>query len=220
MIGRVGTLVSFLLNGLALFVAGSGDYAVEGLKDGPPAELSEPLRAVLSPSGYRVLGLGKPAFDFWFRPALPTVEAKPEKGVRYGTLKQGSLVGVVRVHEGAVDFRAQKVAAGLYTMRYAVQPDDGDHQDLTDARDFLLLCAAADDPSPDPMELKPLIRQSAKLNGKKHPGVLFLASGQEGPLPRIRSQGNPAQVVFEAEVPGSSGKPLRLTIVVVGKYKE
>jgi len=220
MIGRTGTLVSFLLNAVALFAAGAGDYAVEGLKDAPPAGIAEPLRAALSPSGYRVLGGGKPALDFWFRIALSTVAATPEKGVHYGTLKQGALVGVVRVHEGAVDFRAQKVAAGLYTMRYAVQPDDGDHQDMTDARDFLLLSAAADDLSPEPMELKPLIKQSAKLNGKKHPGVLFLASGQEGPLPRVRTQGNPAQVVFEAEVPGSGGKPVRLTIVVVGKYKE
>jgi len=135
-------------------------------------------------------------------------------------LRQGALVGVVRVHGGAVDFRDQKVAAGLYTMRYAVQPDDGDHQDRTDARDFLLLSAASDDLSPEAMDLKPLIKQSAKLNGKKHPGVLFLAAGQEGPLPRIRTQGDPAQVVFEAEVPGSGGKALRLTIVVVGKYKE
>jgi hypothetical protein len=70
------------------------------------------------------------------------------------------------------------------------------------------------------MEPKPLIQQSAKLNGKKHPGVLFLAAGAEGALPRIRTQGDPAQVVFEAEIPDSGGKPLRLTIVVVGKYKE
>lgn len=220
MIGRAAILVSFLFNGPTLLADRPGDYAVEVLKDGAPAGVADPVRAVLAPSGYRVLGGGKPALDFWFRAALSTVDAKAEKGVHYGTLKQGTLVGVLRVHEGAVDFRAQKVAAGLYTMRYAVQPDDGDHQDMTEARDFLLLSAAGDDLNPDPMELKPLIKQSARLNGKKHPGVLFLASGLEGPLPRIRTQGNPAQVVFEVEVAGSGGKPLRLTIVVLGKYKE
>ena len=78
MIGRTGTLVSFLLNGLMLFAAGTGDYAVEGLKDAPPAGISEPMSAALSSSGYRVLGAGKPALDFWFRTALPTVDAKPD----------------------------------------------------------------------------------------------------------------------------------------------
>jgi hypothetical protein len=220
MIGRTAILVSFLLSGSALLAARSGDYSVEALKGGAPAGIAEPVRAALAPSGYRVLGGGRPALDFWFRAALLTVDPKPEKGVHYGALKQGALVGVVRIHEGAVDFRAQKVAAGLYTMRYAVQPDDGDHQDMTEARDFLLLSAALDDLSPETMDWKPLVKQSARLNGKKHPGVLSLAAGQDGPLPRIRTQGEPAQVVFEAEVPGSGGKPLRLTIVVVGKYKE
>jgi len=200
--------------------ARSREDTVEALKDPAPAGVAEAVRAVLAPSGYRVLAAGKPSLDFWFRGALRTAESKPQKGVRYGMLPVGALVGVVRVHEGIVDFRAQKVAAGLYTMRYAVQPDDGDHQEMTEARDFLLLSRTADDLRPDPMEPKPLIQQSARLNGRKHPGVLFLAAGEEGPLPRIRTRGEPAQEVFEAEIPDSGGKPLRLAIVVVGKYKE
>jgi hypothetical protein len=91
---------------------------------------------------------------------------------------------------------------------------------MTEARDFLLLSRAADDLRPESMEPKPLIKQSAKLNGKKHPGVLFLAAAQEGPLPRVRTQGDPPQLLFEAEAPTSGGKPLRLAIVVVGKYKD
>ncbi|HLY12670.1 MAG TPA: hypothetical protein VKW04_25420 [Planctomycetota bacterium] len=220
MIGRTGALVSFLLNALALPADPADAYSVEFLRDPAPPAVAEPVRALLSPSGLRVLDGGKPALDFWFRTALLTVETKSEKGVRYGMLKPGALVGVVRVHDGTTDFRAQRLGPGLYTMRYAIQPDDGDHQDMTEARDFLLLSAIADDLSPDTLELKALVRQSAKLNGKKHPGVLSLAAGQDGPLPRIRRRGAPEQVVLDAEVPISGGMPLRLTIVVVGKYKE
>jgi hypothetical protein len=220
MIGRTATLVSFLLNGLALLAAPAGDLSVEALKESAPSAVAEPVRAVLSPTGLRVLDGGKPFLDFWFRTALLTVEPRPEKGVRYGTLRPGALVGVLRMHEGATDFRAQKVAAGIYTLRYAVQPDDGDHQEMTEARDFLLLSAAADDLSPETMEWKPLVKQSAKLNGKKHPGVMFLAAGQDGPLPRLRTQGTPAQTVLEASVPTGAGAPIRLTIVVAGRYKE
>lgn len=220
MIGRTGTLVSCLLNALALLAAPAGDPSVETLKDPAPEQVAPPVRAVLSPTGLRVQDGGKPLLDFWFRSSLPSVPARTEKGVRYGTIRPGALVGVLRVHEGWTDFRAQKVAPGVYTLRYAVQPDDGDHQELTEARDFLLLSAAADDRGPDPMDWKPLVQQSAKLNGKKHPGVLFLAAAQEGPLPRLRTQGSPPQVVLDAAVPATPDAPLRLAIVVVGRYKE
>jgi len=78
MIGRTGFLVSFLLNGVMGSSAGTGDYSVEEMKDAPPPGIAASLRAALSPSGYRVLGGGKPSLDFWFRTALETVEATSE----------------------------------------------------------------------------------------------------------------------------------------------
>jgi hypothetical protein len=200
--------------GVTLLVA--SDFKVEPLKESAPTEVSEPVRKELSPAGSRVLRGGKPFADFWFRGAVPTAEGAKGLGVLYPTLRPGGFVGVVRFHAESADFKAQKFPAGVYTMRYAVQPEDGDHQGVTESRDFLLLCAAATDPSPDAMEVKDVIKLSARVNGKKHPAVLYLVSGQGGTLPRVVTDETAERSVFEAEV-SAGGKPLRLSIVILGK---
>jgi hypothetical protein len=164
----------------------------------------------------RVLRGGKPFVDFWFRGAVPAAEPNKSLGVLYPTLRQGGLVGVARFHAESADFKAQKFPPGVYTMRYAVQPEDGDHQGVTESRDFLLLCAASTDPTAEGMEVKDVIKLSAKVNGKKHPAVLYLVSGQGGTLPRVVTDETAERSVFEVEV-SAGGKPLRLSIVIVGK---
>ena len=159
-----------------------------------------------------------------FSSAVPTAEPNPSLGVLYPTLRQGGFVGVARFHAGAADFKAQKFPAGVYTMRYAVQPEDGDHQGVTESRDFLLLCAAASDPAIDAMELKELNKLSARVNGKKHPAVLYLvgviasgASSFDSPggavtgsdtvvewLRKVRADSSVRAIVLRIDSPGGS----------------
>jgi hypothetical protein len=197
----------------------AAEFAVEPLQEGAPSEAAEAIRKELAPGGTRVTRGGKPFVDFWFRTAVPTADPAKGLGILYPTLKPGGLVGVVRFHGGASDFKAQKFPAGVYTLRYAVQPEDGDHQGTAESRDFLLLCQAAVDLAPDPIESKELNKMSAKVNGKKHPAVLYLVSGQGGKLPRVLHDETADRAVFEAEAP-AGGKPLRFSIVIVGKAAE
>jgi hypothetical protein len=203
-----------------ILLAAREEYSVEALKEPAPSEIAEAVRKELAPAGSRVLRGGKPFIDFWFRATLPTGEARGGLGILYGTLKPTGLVGVARVHGGGSDFKGQKFPAGLYTMRYGVQPEDGDHQGATDSRDFLLLCPAASDASPDLLDPKELNKMSAKVNGKKHPAVLYLVGGDGGTLPRVVRDAAADRTVFEVEVPAAGGKPLRLSIVVQGKAAE
>ena len=196
------------------------EFSLEALKEGAPAEVAEVIRKDLAPAGSRVLRGGKPFVDFWFRAAVPTGEARAGLGILYPTLKPGGLVGIARFHGGGSDFKAQKFPTGVYTMRYAVQPEDGDHQGTADSRDFLLLVPAAADPSADALEVKDLNKLSARVNGKKHPAVLYLVSGQGGTLPRVMRDDSADREVFECEVATSGGKPLRLSLVIVGKAAE
>ena len=200
--------------GVTLLVA--SDFKVEPLGEQAPADVAETVRKELTPAGTRVLRGGKPFVDFWFRGAVPIADPNKALGVLYPTLKQGGLVGVVRFHAGSADFKAQKFPPGVYTLRYMVQPEDGDHQGTTDSRDFLLLCGASTDPTAEAMEVKEANKLSAKVNGKKHPAVLYLVSGQGGTLPRVFTDDAAERSVFEIEVP-AGGKPLRLSIVIVGK---
>jgi hypothetical protein len=201
-------------------LAAREEFTVEPLKEAAPAEVAESVRKELAPAGSRIVRGGKPFVDFWFRAALPTGEARGGLGVLYGTLQPTGLVGVARFHAGGGDFKGQKFPAGVYTMRYAVQPEDGDHQGVSETRDFLLLCAAGADATPGLLDPKELNKISAKVNGKKHPAVLYLVGGDGGTLPRVVTDATAERTVFEAEVPAAGGKPLRLSIVVVGKAAE
>jgi hypothetical protein len=201
-------------------LATAEDFAVEALKEPAPAEVAESVRKELAPAGSRIVRGGKPFVDFWFRAALPTGEERPGLGILYRALKPTGLVGVARFHGGGGDIKGQKFPAGVYTMRYGVQPEDGDHQGVTESRDFLLLCPAGADAGADLLDPKDLNKMSAKVNGKKHPAVLYLVGGDGGTLPRVITDATAERTVFEAEVPAAGGKPLRLSIVVVGKAAE
>src|SRR5437868_4885620 len=152
------------LLGLVLLLVAKEEFSVEPLKEATPAEVAESIRKELAPSGTRVLRGGKPFVDFWFRATLPTGEPRAGLGILYGALKPSGLVGVARFHGGGSDFKGQKFPTGVYTLRYGLQPEDGDHQGATESRDFLLLCPAAADASPDAMDPKELNKISAKAN--------------------------------------------------------
>jgi hypothetical protein len=205
---------------LAFLAAPREEFSVETLKEGAPDAIAPAVRKELAPEGFRVLRGGKPFVDFWFRTTAPTGDARQGLGILYGVLKPTGLVGAARFHGGSSDFKAQKFPAGAYTMRYGLQPEDGDHQGVTESRDFLLLVPAAADASPEAMDPKELNTMSAKVNGKKHPAVLYLVGGQGGTLPRVVKEDVAERVIFETEVAAAGGKPLRLSIVVVGKAPE
>jgi len=194
--------------------------AAEALAEGAPAGFAEAQRRDLAPTGTRVLRAGRPLADFWFRSSIPTVDPRVGPGIRYGALVPGSRVGSVRVHEGASDFKGQKIAPGLYTLRYAVQPDDGDHQGVTESRDFLLLCEAAADVTPGDLDEKTLRAISARINGKKHPSVLYLTGVAGGDRPRVVTQSSPEKTVLEVDLSASGGRTLVLAIVVDGKAED
>jgi hypothetical protein len=201
------------------YAGASADYKAEPLKEACPPEFSEAVRKSLSPEGIRVLKPdGKPFFDFWFCSSLRVDDPRPELGVKYDLLKPGVLVGGARVHAQAGDFKNQKYAAGAYTLRYNIQPQDGDHQGTADTRDFLMLSQAASDPSAELMNPEAAAKLSAKAAGKKHPLVLYLAKMDPGAkCPAMVHEEQADRWLLECEVPVSKGPPMRLWVVLVGK---
>lgn len=201
---------------LALLTGCAAPPSLRRSAEPAPPELAEPIRGRLAPEAYHVSRSGALLFDFWFMAGVSTPGVSTPHHAYYGLLP-GSLVGVARVYSGASDFKGQKIAPGVYTLRYAVQPDDGDHQDVTESRDFLLLCAAADDRSAQEMGEKDLRSLSARLNGKKHPSVLYLAAGMSDHPPRLATEGVPEKTFLEVNVRTSSGGTMVLGVVVAGK---
>jgi len=203
--------------------AWADELTIQPLKEAVPAEVAEALRKEVASEGFRIQKGGKPFMDFWFRGFAPASDQKAPLGVRFPELRTGSFIGVVRVQGGASDFKNQKYPAGVFTLRYQIQPEDGDHQGTAESRDFLMLGPAAADLTPEALGEKESVKLSAKVNGKKHPIVLWLVPpAEEGKGPRIVKDDMKEHVLFEMTMPQGKkdGKPLSMAIVIVGKAPE
>jgi hypothetical protein len=201
-------------------------YKVEALKEGPPASLAAAVKGTLAASGYRVLDdQGKPYAEFWLRSAVPAsgAPAGPKGTVLFPILAEGELLGAIRFSEEGGDYRDQPISAGVYTLRYGLQPVNGDHLGVSPYRDFVLLVPAAKDTGVAPVTGDALMKQSAEAAGTNHPAVLMLLAAPgpapEGPtLVHDEAQNTWGVVVpLGLQVKGQSGAPaLPIQLVVVG----
>ena len=110
--------------------------------------------------------------SLWLAKAIPLTNTKVEP--TYRSVTPGTLIGAVRFARAWIDFRTQEIAAGVYTLRLALQPVSKDHEGTTPYRDFCILVPAAEDKKPDVLPLKTLIAMSGKATGGTHPVVMLL----------------------------------------------
>jgi hypothetical protein len=145
-------------------------------KVAPPDALAEPIRKLLDEQALVVREGDAEVMTVWFRteiPAKATAE-QVKNGLTYREIPEGVLVGAIRFPEKFTDFRKQEIAAGVYTLRFAVQPDIGDHTGTAPHQEFCLMCSAKEDKSAEPVEKKKLIEVSSLVNESRHPAVLLL----------------------------------------------
>ena len=143
----------------------------------PPKELAEPIRAILDGKAMHVLDdKGELVAEIWLRKELPgkATEEQVKNGLTYKQIPETSIIGVVRTARQLADYRKQKVPAGVYTLRLAYQPMDGDHMGTAPYNDFCLLCPADQDKKPELLDPRDLHELSAKTIGRKHPGLMLL----------------------------------------------
>jgi hypothetical protein len=115
--------------------------------------------------------------------------------------------------KGMTDFRGQAIPAGVYTLRYQLLPQDGNHLGVAPNPDFLLAIPVAGDPSPERSYLyKKLVALSAQATGTNHPAVIALdTAGEPGSV--VKDAG---VIVLTIAAPTSSGATEKLGIVVKG----
>lgn len=177
---------------LAPAVASADDFKVEAIKDGPPAGVAPGIASELNGQGYRITDdKGKTLGDVWLRKAVPTT-AKPAgaKGaVQFPFLAEGELLGVLHLVGEAFDYRDQSIEPGLYTMRYGLQPINGDHLGVSPFRDYTLLLPASKDGSTAVPQRKQLETRSSEAAGTTHPAVFFMLSAPaDAPVAMIHDE--------------------------------
>ncbi len=202
------------------------EYRVELLAEPAPAEeLAPAVAEKLAPQGYRVFrGENRRVCDVWFCKEWELPEAHEASEQVLYPFAPGQLVGVLRLARRSTDFRGQQIAAGVYTLRYGLQPVDGNHVGTSDSRDFLLLLPAAADMTVDALEEERLFELSNEAAGTTHPASMFLARpSSEGDVPRLEHEANREWWILVASNRARQGdavRELRLSLVVVGRASE
>jgi hypothetical protein len=166
---------------LVLLVAGrvgaEPTYSIKEGKTEPPKELKPAVAVLLDDAAIQLLDdKGTLLCEVWFRKEVPA-KATPEQvknGLTLREIPETTLLGALRVHKTLTDYRKQKIKEGVYTLRLAYQPADGDHMGTAPNNEFCLPVAADDDKDAALMKPKALQEASAKVAGGSHPAVLLL----------------------------------------------
>ena len=207
----VGLLIIF--SSLSALAADGGK--VERIGGFGSENVPEALRKALDSSGYRIT-LGSELFcEVWFRATVPAGKTDAS-GAVYTNLPEGAMIGIIRFAKTANDFRGQSVNAGVYTLRYAVHPTDGNHMGISPIRDFLLLVPLAADTNPDAtLKFEELAKLSAKASGTNHPAVLSLLSPDASAAAPAITTDEHNHTVFAAKIKTASGE-LPIALVIKG----
>ena len=119
-------------------------------------------------------------------------------------------------------FRSQEIKAGVYTLRYGQQPEDGNHVGTSDLADFLLALPAAVDTDPKPIgKFDALSKQSAKTAGSTHPAIYsLLPSDKPVEKPTLTHNSAKEHTMLSTTIAAKGGSKVSLRMVVIGKSGE
>jgi hypothetical protein len=215
------------LLGLAIGLCGAcgaalaADYRVEATKDTPPAELAPDVVAQISPTGYKVFqGEKRVVCEIWLAKKWATKsDGQAAENILY-PFQIGSLMGVLRFPRKGADFRGQDIAAGVYTLRYADQPVDGNHVGTFATRDFLLMVPAAADQSPATIPEMDLFKASAQSAESTHPAIMPLVKSDATDAPAMRHIEENDWWAVRLSGQDAQNKKRALEAIVAGKAAE
>ncbi len=179
---------ALLVLGLTYSGAVAADPRLEKINSSPPEEIAFDIRQALLPEGLRVVQGSETIAEFWFRKEIPDRESESTGlGVSFGRIKESALLGVVRFPQQWYDYKNRRISSGSYTLRYGIQPADGNHMGVSLYRDFLILIpASADSDCQTLYSGEELVNLSKKTSGTPHPAVLSLVPiYEEVTVPRM-----------------------------------
>ena len=215
--------MTFLAVLLLPVVLGQGPSALAATpqKAQPPDGIAPAISQKLAADGVRVVVNPATTLDFWWVSGL---SLKPgANAASWMDVEEGSLVGAVKIPADFRDIRGRIIKAGVYTLRYGIQPQNGDHLGVSPFRDFLLLSPVAVDQDPAPRGHDGTIEISKQSIGGSHPGVWSIdppvASG--APMSPHKTELGHDAVIMEVPVV-RDGKPagsLKFGLVLIGKIE-
>jgi len=191
--------------------------------DGPPeaGEISDELSGQLADHGVRVKrGGSRTVCEIWLTQEWtvdPDVKTSQE---RLYPFSPGQLIGVLHFSRRGSEFRDQTVKRGWYTLRYGLQPVDGNHVGTSPTRDFLILIDAKDDAPDKTWELEELMTASAEVAGSNHPAMLCLQKPTEGSDTALRHDEEHDWWILHVSGTGGESTEIPIDLIVAGHAAE
>jgi hypothetical protein len=197
----------------------AGSLTAASHSDPAPTELADAVRARIAPGGTRATANGV-GLTFWWVRELRMKGGT--SGPAWSDVEEGTLVGAVRIGRDFRDIRGKVMKPGVYTLRYGIQPANGDHLGVSPFREFLLLSPAAVDGDPSPHGHDGTVDLSKQTIGGSHPAVWSIdppVTAEGASSIHTTELGHKALVV---EVPvAREGKTttLRFGLVLIGRIE-
>src|SRR5690606_37114760 len=151
------------------------------------------IRALLGKSAAKGAA-GDTTLEFWW--AALTADS-------WEAVEEGTVVGALRVTGPFEEVRGKAVAPGVYTLRYGLQPQNGDHLGVSETVEFLRISPAA------------AVAIAKPTTGTSHPASLSInpAAATEAPLSSYATDSSLQGVVFEAGT-------LRFGLILIGTIEQ
>ena len=83
-------------------------------------------------------------------------------------------MGAFRTSTAITDIRGFTIRPGTYTLRFALQPQNGDHLGVSPNREFLVVCPAADDLTVEPVGYEGAVALAKKASHRAHPAAFSI----------------------------------------------
>lgn len=214
----IALMGALLCAGAALDVR-AASYKLEPLSAAPEG-LSASLQAVLQADGYRIVNEQGVAWcEVWVRKEIANLGKPASPDAKYPALHLGQLLGVMKFSAAGSDYRGQAIKPGLYTLRYCLMLQDGNHLGAAPILDFVLLVPASED-TKDPdavMSTDEVVALSRKASGTNHPAVINLASPPAAASNATLEKDEMDHWVLKVKSQSKPAADLPIGIIVVGR---
>jgi len=163
-LGALGALAMVLASGPA--VARAQGLTATAQTVPLPGELQPAIQAAIgSGGGGAKVSVGAATVEIWW--GTPAAASWEE-------MEEGALVGALRVAGAFREIRGKVVKPGVYTLRFGLQPQNGDHLGAAPNREFLLLSPAEVDADPKPLGFDGTVALAKQTTGTSHPASLSI----------------------------------------------
>jgi hypothetical protein len=200
---------TFIISSFAMFCSvaiNASDFSVKPLDKAPPANLGESIKTELSDKALVILKNDKPLYELWLRKELALKTPITSPGKALTSIAQASLLGAITVVDDERDYRDDELYKGIYTIRFGLRPEDGNHLGTSEHLFFAVLIDAKNDQELGKIvKTKQLVKASSKTSATDHPMILslFPVTKSDAVTPSVHEPA-PAHEAIRLSIPAKS----------------